>query len=286
MIANSTTTKEEAHQERNETAPEHERDHQSRRNEGREAKLRCEVYQCYKPDTAKQHAILMSLHIHSSVMLIPANTFDVIPGCCFVAQIALPRISVLNACDLFRNHTEMLHVMAGGSLMTLRAVMGCRRRMAVARYWPFAERVTIGAAVAKEGSVRIFRSVARRTIEHSREDLCFIGIFGGISSEPTNELLLRRFNSSSSSIGSKFDRGNGKGGVSHACHGGTPPLMFDVTAPTVLYRRVKCGGFLAQECSVVSMTSNTFRRIDTLQRSMAGFAVASKECVSKREIAW
>ena len=170
--------------------------------------------------------------------------------------------------------------------MTLGAISGFGRRMAVASYLPFAERVTIGAAVTKESSVRIFRSVARRAIKRRREGLGFIRIFGGISSEPANERLFRQLNSSSGRIGSKFDRGNGKGCVSHACHGGTPSLMLDVTTPTVFYRRVKDGRFLTKECSVVSMTGDAFRRINTLQRGVARFAVASKECMSKREIAW
>ncbi len=58
------------------------------------------------------------------MMFVVADSSDVVPDGGLMAQVALLHIRVFHACDLFRNHVKVLHIMTGRSLMALRTVEG------------------------------------------------------------------------------------------------------------------------------------------------------------------
>ena len=58
------------------------------------------------------------------MVLVVADSSDVVPDGGVMAEVALLHIRVFHARDLLRNHVKVLHVMAGRSLVALRTVEG------------------------------------------------------------------------------------------------------------------------------------------------------------------
>lgn len=56
------------------------------------------------------------------MVLVPAGTEDVVPGCCLMAVMTLRDLRVWLACDARGDHLEMHHVMRWRRLMTLGTV--------------------------------------------------------------------------------------------------------------------------------------------------------------------
>ena len=61
-----------------------------------------------------------------SVMLVEADTHDVVPTCGVVASEALFDARVLLAGNAFGNHRKVAHVVAGRCLVALRTLLGTR----------------------------------------------------------------------------------------------------------------------------------------------------------------
>ena len=69
-------------------------------------------------------------------MLQPSDIFDVIKRVGSVTKMTLVDFTMLLTGDHAVHHYEVLHVVAGRSLMALGAVLRCHRRMNVARDLP------------------------------------------------------------------------------------------------------------------------------------------------------
>ena len=102
-------------------------------------------------------------------MFVPADSFDVVPGCRLVALVALIDACMRPAGNACRDHFEMHHVVAGGSLMALAAVVRFWRWMLVLRNRPTVGRMTLGTVATKKALMSVIVGVARRAIERRFE---------------------------------------------------------------------------------------------------------------------
>lgn len=100
----------------------------------------------------------------ASMVNIPTNPFDVVPGVRRVAGVALldPRTF---AGDALGDHLEVHHVVAWRRQMTLRALSRARRRVAKLGDPPCRQRVAATALRAEEPLVRIAVGMAARAVE-------------------------------------------------------------------------------------------------------------------------
>ena len=57
------------------------------------------------------------------MMLVPADSFNVVPGRCLVAFVALIDLGMRFACNCGRDHLEVHHVMTRRSLVTLATIV-------------------------------------------------------------------------------------------------------------------------------------------------------------------
>ena len=72
-----------------------------------------------------------------SVVLVPTDSLDVIPGIGLVAQETLCDIRMRDAGHTHRNHPEMHHIVAGRRLMASGTISRKRRRMPEFRNVPY-----------------------------------------------------------------------------------------------------------------------------------------------------
>ena len=83
------------------------------------------------------------------VVFVKADTFDVVPCGCQMADEALIHLGLFHASGGHRNHFEVHHVMARRGLVTLSAVLGCGRGMAEFGNGPFRGRVALRAVLTE-----------------------------------------------------------------------------------------------------------------------------------------
>ena len=79
------------------------------------------------------------------MMLVPANTFDVVPAVSLVTHKALLDFGMHLSRHHLGHHFEMHHVMTGRPLMTLRALLRLRRRMQKTGEFPAIRLMAFGA---------------------------------------------------------------------------------------------------------------------------------------------
>lgn len=82
-----------------------------------------------------------------------------------MAHEALVDFGIFFASNLLRYHPEVFHVVTRGSLMTLGAVHGIRRRMLELWDRPFRRRVALPTILAQELEVPILVGMAGRAIQ-------------------------------------------------------------------------------------------------------------------------
>ena len=96
-----------------------------------------------------------------SVMLVPSDATDVVPGGRLVAPLALLDTGVRLPGDRLRHHLEVHHGMAGRRQVALRAIGRTRRRVAVSRDAPRRGRVALRTVGAHLAQMTVLGGVAR-----------------------------------------------------------------------------------------------------------------------------
>lgn len=82
-----------------------------------------------------------------------------------MAQVTLADLCVRLLRCPFRNHFEVLHVVAGRGLVALGAIGRARRRVLEGGYRPLGGGVARSAISPEQAKVLVFRQVAARTVE-------------------------------------------------------------------------------------------------------------------------
>ena len=100
-----------------------------------------------------------------SVVLVPPDSLNVIPGIGLVAEEALRDVGMLDPCDYHRDHMKVRHIMAGWGLVALGAVHRERRGVAELGDVPGTRRVTGGAVAPEEGAVEVLVCVTGSAVE-------------------------------------------------------------------------------------------------------------------------
>ena len=174
---------------------------------------------------------------------------------------------------LFRNHVEVHHVVAGRSLVALRAVCGSRRRMLKRCDCPFSQTVALGAVSAEQRQVPVLGGMASNAIErHPRGAL--VKLTGNSNAQPRTQRFERR------GAGVVCSRRAGEcpcadPGEFHMVHRDRAEAgiqMLDVTCPTFADARVERGRLTTGKSFVVRMAARAFRVRHAHVRLVAGLA--------------
>lgn len=107
------------------------------------------------------------------MVLVPARSLDVGPGCRLMTLVALVDLRMRLPRDLLGNHVEVHHVMTRRCLMALRTVHGSGRGVAEPRDRPLCRQVALGAILTEEIEVAIVVGVTGRAVQERfcRRDL-------------------------------------------------------------------------------------------------------------------
>ncbi len=219
-------------------------------------------------------------------MLVITDPSDVIPRCRLVAKETLLHVRVLLAGHSHRDHVEMAHVMAGWSLMTLRARL--RSRGGVPKFGdsPLVRRVTLGAVSPKQTEMSIFRLVAGGAVERS-----FISLKLCSRKSDAVRMLQPAFDLhrlSAYALGRFFHLSQADArerGMIHLGWPRGPSAMFEVTRRAALNICMKRGRLPLKKRLIVGMADDAFVRLHSLHRRVAGSAIVFERCMRLRKVA-
>ncbi len=215
----------------------------------------------------------------ASMMLVPADAFDIVPRRGLVALFALidPRVRPTGYAR--RNHLEVHHVVTRRSLVALAAIIRFWRRMFVFGNRPVVGRVTLCTIAAKNILVAIVVRVAGSAIEDR-----FLQTDAVVWRNRMSQFLLKRreresFFGPTVGAAENLHSDGRQQRVVHLRQTCTAPPMLQVTLLASADAGVKGGRLTLQYRLVVRMTGNALRRFDSKHGGVAGGAIILERLV-------
>lgn len=99
------------------------------------------------------------------MMLVPANSANIVPGIGLMAEVALLNPGIVLARHRLRDHLEMMHVVAWRCLVALRTIRRTGRRVFEACHFPGFGEMANRAFATKEVAMRTAVAVTGKAIE-------------------------------------------------------------------------------------------------------------------------
>ena len=190
--------------------------------------------------------------------------------------------NVFHACDLHGDHLEMLHIVAWGRLMTLRAIERSLGRVPVARNDPLLGDMTLAAVIPEQSGVPVLCSVASVAVQSFTETIPRPALtanpgFNALCCSPVLGIRHRRLE--------LVEANSRERRVIHDNGPDADALVLGMTFRALADIGVKRCRLPLQQVLVVRMADNTIGRLNAPSWSVTSGALFFEERVSRGEVA-